>query len=112
MIEKVGVQGLKEFNRALKKLDADAPKGLRLAMNEAADYAREPAHFDALLKVAQDSFRINTPGGDRILEVALRNAIPSMQFAVDPKALQHAARYLQRTGQISRLIDTAPLLAQ
>ncbi|WP_343740800.1 ABC transporter substrate-binding protein [Delftia tsuruhatensis] len=92
--------------------NAQAVEGLRRAMNEAADYAREPAHFDALLKVAQDSFRINTTGGERILEVALRNAIPSMQFAVDPKALQHAARYLQRTGQISRLIDTAPLLAQ
>lgn len=38
MIEKVGVKGLKEFQRSLKKLDADAPKALRLAMNEAADH--------------------------------------------------------------------------
>jgi NitT/TauT family transport system substrate-binding protein len=92
--------------------NAQAVEGLRRAMQEAAVLAQNPASFDALLKVAQDSFRINTPGGDRILEVALRNAIPSMQFAVDPKALQHAARYLQRTGQIDKLIDTAPLLAQ
>lgn len=34
---KVGIDGLAEFNRGLRKLDKDAPKGLRLALNEAAD---------------------------------------------------------------------------
>lgn len=38
MIEKVGVKGLNEFSRALKKLDSDLPKGLRIAMNGAADH--------------------------------------------------------------------------
>lgn len=34
---KVGIEGLAEFNRGLRKLDKDAPKGLRLALNDAAD---------------------------------------------------------------------------
>lgn len=34
---KVGIDGLAEFNRGLRKLDKEAPKGLRLALNEAAD---------------------------------------------------------------------------
>lgn len=43
-IEPVKITGLAEFNRNLKKLDADLPKALRLAHNEAAqlivDYAK------------------------------------------------------------------------
>jgi len=38
MIEPVKVKGLAEFSRALKTLDADLPKGLRIAMNGAADH--------------------------------------------------------------------------
>lgn len=37
MEAKVGIEGLAEFNRGLRKLNADAPKGLRLALNEAAN---------------------------------------------------------------------------
>lgn len=44
MIEPIKIEGLAEFNRNLKKLDADLPKVLRLAHNEAAglivDYAK------------------------------------------------------------------------
>ncbi len=36
MIQPIRIQGLAEFNRNLKKLDADLPKALRLAQNEAA----------------------------------------------------------------------------
>lgn len=36
VIEPIRVEGLNQFARALRKLDADAPKGLRLAHNEAA----------------------------------------------------------------------------
>jgi hypothetical protein len=43
-IDPVKIEGLAEFNRALKKLSADLPKALRLAHNEAAqlivDYAK------------------------------------------------------------------------
>lgn len=34
---KVSVTGLAEFNRALRKLDSEAPKQLRIALNSAAD---------------------------------------------------------------------------
>ena len=34
---KVEVTGLAEFNRGLRKLDSEAPKQLRLALNEAAE---------------------------------------------------------------------------
>lgn len=36
LVEPIRIHGLAEFRRALKKLDAAAPKGLRLAQNEAA----------------------------------------------------------------------------
>lgn len=34
---RVGIEGLAEFNRGLRKLDKDAPKGLRVALNGVAD---------------------------------------------------------------------------
>lgn len=37
MAEPITVEGLKEFSRALRKLDNDLPKALRLAHNEAAE---------------------------------------------------------------------------
>jgi len=37
MIEPVRITGLSAFNRSLRKLDRDLPKGLRVALNEAAD---------------------------------------------------------------------------
>ncbi|MDG4762426.1 HK97 gp10 family phage protein [Micromonospora sp. WMMD710] len=43
MTEPIRVQGLAEFNRSLRKLDADAPKGLRLAHNEAAQIVVDAA---------------------------------------------------------------------
>ncbi|MDG4809943.1 HK97 gp10 family phage protein [Micromonospora sp. WMMD1120] len=43
MTEPIRIEGLNEFNRALKKLDADAPKGLRLAHNEAAQIVVDAA---------------------------------------------------------------------
>lgn len=37
MEAKISVEGLAEFNRGLRQLNKEAPKGLRLALNEAAD---------------------------------------------------------------------------
>lgn len=37
MADAIRIEGLKEFSRALKKVDNDLPKGLRLAANSAAD---------------------------------------------------------------------------
>lgn len=46
MAETVGrirVSGLKEFNRVLRRIDSDAPKGLRLAGNSAAQIVVDEA---------------------------------------------------------------------
>lgn len=44
MAEPIKVEGLKEFTRSLKRLDAEVPKAMRVALNGAADivldYAR------------------------------------------------------------------------
>lgn len=37
MEPKIGIKGLAEFNRGLRKLDSDAPKQLRVALNSGAD---------------------------------------------------------------------------
>lgn len=37
MTEPIRIDGLKEFQRNLKKLNADLPKAVRVALNEAAD---------------------------------------------------------------------------
>ncbi|WP_422733995.1 HK97 gp10 family phage protein [Micromonospora sp. WMMD558] len=42
-IEPIRVEGLAQFNRALRKLDAEAPKGLRLAHNAAANIVVDTA---------------------------------------------------------------------
>lgn len=91
--------------------NAKAVEGYQRAMREAADLVQNPANFDAMLKVARDTFKITAPDGDRILEVALRNSIPGAKFTVDAKALRHVAEYMQRTGQIDKVVDTSGLMA-
>ncbi len=39
----IRITGLKEFNKALKTLDSDMPKAVRLAMNQAADVVVQEA---------------------------------------------------------------------
>lgn len=39
----IQVSGLKEFNKALKQLDSELPKAVRLAMNEAAELVVQEA---------------------------------------------------------------------
>ena len=39
----VKIDGLADFNRNLRKMDAELPKGLRLALNEAADVVVDAA---------------------------------------------------------------------
>lgn len=90
--------------------NAVALDGFGKAMREAEVIAQNPANFAALLKIAQDTFKITAPGGDQILEISLRNSVPSFKFSVDAKALQHIADYLRRNGQIDKAVDTSKLL--
>jgi hypothetical protein len=43
---RINVEGLSEFQRALKRLDAEAPKALRLALNGVADFVIGEARTD------------------------------------------------------------------
>ncbi len=43
LIEPIKVEGLREFSRGLRKLDKDAPKGLRIAGNKAAQIVVDTA---------------------------------------------------------------------
>lgn len=89
-----------------------ALKAFEQALREAEAIAQNPANFAAMLKIADQTFKINAPGGDKVLEVSLRNNLKSFKFDVDPKALQHIAEYMHRGGQIDKLVDTSKLLAR
>lgn len=110
LLELAGASNVQVMRGDFAKKNAKLIAGYQQALKEATDLVQNPANFAAMLKVAQDSFKINTPGGDKVLEIALRNSLPSLRYPVDPKALQNAAMYMQRTGQIDKVIDTAPLL--
>lgn len=89
-----------------------ALRGFERALREAEAIAQNPANFGAMLKIAEETFKISAPGGDKVLEVSLRNNLKSFKFDVDPKALQHIAEYMHRGGQIDKLVDTSKLLAR
>ena len=80
------------------------------AMQEAEAIAQNPANFNAMLKVAQATFQVAGEGGDKILDIAMRNALPGYRFSLDLKALQHIAQYNFQIGQIDKLVDTSKLL--
>jgi NitT/TauT family transport system substrate-binding protein len=92
--------------------NAAAVKGFERALRDAEALAQNPANFGAMFKIADETFKINAPGGDKILEVALRNNLKSFRFDVDPGALQHIAEYMHRGGQIDKLVDTSKLLVR
>lgn len=111
--ELLGMDGAAVVQIVTADFAAKNPKAIaayRAAMREAEAIVQKPDNYAAVLKIAQDTFKINAPGGDKILDVALRNAIPGLRFEVDPKALQHAAQYMQQTGQIDKTVDTSKLL--
>ncbi|OYU32687.1 MAG: myristoyl transferase [Comamonadaceae bacterium PBBC2] len=80
------------------------------AMRESEAFAQNPANFNAVLKVINDTFKIDGPAGASAVEASLRNSIGGSRFSLDPKALQAAADYLHRTAQIDKSVDTSKLL--
>ena len=82
------------------------------ALREAETFIQDPANQPAAFKIAQDTGWINALGGDQILDFSLRNSISSYRFALDAKALQHAAGYLHHTGQIDKVVDTTRFMQQ
>ncbi len=84
--------------------------GFAKAMRESEAFVQNPANFNAVLKVINDTFKIEGPAGASAVEASLRNSIAGARFALDPKALQAAADYLHRTTQIDKTVDTSKLL--
>lgn len=80
------------------------------AMRESETFIQNPANFNAVLKIVNDTFKIEGPAGASAVEASLRNSIGGSRFALDPKALQAAADYLYRTAQIDKTLDTGKIL--
>lgn len=80
------------------------------AMRESEAFIQNPANFAAVLKVINDTFKIEGPAGLEAVETSLRNSISGARFSLDAKALQAAADYLSRTGQIDKPVDTGKIL--
>jgi len=90
-------------------------KGLTLdafakAMRESEAFIQNPANFNAVLKVINDTFKIEGPAGASAVEVSLRNSIGGARFSLDAKALQASADYLSNTQQIDKTFDTSKIL--
>ena len=111
--ELVAVYGAANVQTGTADFAAANPKTIEAygaAMLDAEAFVGKPENYPANLKIAHDTFKINAPGGDEILDVALKNAARSLKFTVDPKAFQNAANYMKTTGQIDKTIDTSKLL--
>lgn len=82
------------------------------AMRESEAFIQNPNNFTALLKIINDTFKIEGPAGALAVETSLRNATMggSLAFSLDPKAFQAAADYLLKTGQIDKKVDTTKIL--
>lgn len=92
--------------------NAAAARAYERAMREAEAFVLNPANFEAALKIGNDTFKIAAPGGEKVLEISLRNAVAGMKYDVDPKAVQHIAKYMHENGQIDKLFDTSKLVAR
>ncbi len=90
--------------------NAESVEAFSKVMREAEVIAQNPANFSAMLKIASDTFKIATEGGDKVLEISLRNTMPGLRFAADAQALQHVAQYNFKNGQIDKVVDTSKLL--
>lgn len=80
------------------------------AMRESESFVQDPANFAAVLKIINDTFKIDGPAGAAAIEISLRNSISSVRFALDTQSLQHAADYLHNTQQIDKSFDTSKIL--
>lgn len=74
MADAIRIDGLAQFSRNLKKLDADLPKALRIALNEAADVVvsdarpripRKTGRAQASLKARSTRTAVRVVGGGR-----------------------------------------------
>jgi NitT/TauT family transport system substrate-binding protein len=87
-----------------------AVAGFIAAMKETEVFMQNPANYDAVLKVSQDSFKIDIPKGPDVVANVLKNSLPAYRFAMEPKAVQAAANYLLASKQLEAAQDTSRLI--
>lgn len=82
------------------------------AMRESEAFVQDPKNYDAVLKVVNDTFKIDGPAGAAAVDASLKASISGVRFTADPKALQYAADYLLATKQMNAAFDTKKILQQ
>jgi NitT/TauT family transport system substrate-binding protein len=87
-----------------------AATGFIAAMKDAEAFMQNPANWDATLKVAQDSFKIDVPKGSDVVTAVLKTSLSAYRFSLDPKSVQAAADYLLASKQLDKAVDTSRLL--
>jgi NitT/TauT family transport system substrate-binding protein len=87
-----------------------AAAGFIAAMKDAEAFMQNPANWDATLKVAQDSFKIDVPKGSDVVTAVLKTSLSAYRFSLDPKSVQAAADYLLASKQLDKAVDTSRLL--
>jgi NitT/TauT family transport system substrate-binding protein len=79
-------------------------------MKDTEAFMQNPANGDAVLKVAQDTFKIDLPKGGEVVAAVLKTTLTAYRFAMDPKAVQAAADYLLANKQLDKPLDTRRLI--
>lgn len=82
------------------------------ALADANTFVNNLANLAELAQISQSFFKFEGPQGDLITNVALRIAIEPKAYGgdLDAKAFQSIAGYLNRTGQMPQLFDTAKMI--
>ena len=80
------------------------------AMKAAEAFVQNPANYDAVLKVAQDTFKIEMPKGPEVVTTVLKANIGAYRFAMDPASVKAAAEYMVATKQLDKVVDTTRLI--
>lgn len=121
MDQKISIKGLAEFNRGLRKLDSEAPKQLRVALNSGADLLIQKTRplIPARSGAARGSLVARSTRTSVRIAVGGRKApyYPWLDFggktgrrkSVD-RPFYHAGRYLYPTlakiqGDITKILD-------
>ncbi len=81
-------------------------------MKEAEAFIQNPANYAAVLKIANDTFKIDVPRGPDVVASVLKNTIGIYRFAMDAKSVQAAADYLLASKQMANPVDTSKLIHQ
>lgn len=86
-----------------------AVDAFKLALRDAEHFATDPANAKELLQITLKYYRIDVPKGDEILDNSLQRFRSNFVVDVKKQAVQAAADYLLKTGQLNKPFDAARL---